>query len=87
MKKAIGMLVMLMGLTANAQSINAQVDTLKDGTITIELDNTYYMLDVKSKELSLYNVTEDKMGAMLTNKYILTEVVLPKRYKCPNQKK
>ena len=86
MKKAIGILVMLIGLTANAQSLDALVDTLQDGSLSIELDNTLYIVDVKSNNLSLYNVTDDRMGAMLSKRYKLSEVVIPKNNPCPNLK-
>ena len=86
MKKAIVILVMLIGLTANAQSLDARVDTLQDGSLTIELDNTLYIVDVKSNNLSLYNVTDDRMGAMLSKRYKLSEVVILKNNPCPNLK-
>ena len=86
MKKVIGILVMLIGLTANAQSLDARVDTLQDGSLTIELDNTLYIVDVKSNNLSLYNITDDRMGAMLSKRYKLSEVVITKINRCPNLK-
>jgi len=86
MKKTIGILVMLIGLIANAQSLDARVDSLQDGSIAIELDNILYIVDVKSNNLSLYNVTDDRMGAILSKQYKLSEVVIPKNNLCPNLK-
>lgn len=86
MKKAIGMLVMLMGLTANAQSINAQVDTLKDGTITIEFDNTLYVIDKENNELAQYTISKDKKRGMLSQMYTLSRRELPQSTCSKNKK-
>jgi hypothetical protein len=83
MKKTIGILVMLIGLTTNAQTMNAKVDTLYNGALTVEFNNKLYVVDTKSNTLDIFNVSDDKMSASISSKYRLNPVAIKKRKPCP----
>ena len=89
MKKAIGMLVMLIGLTANAQStsqleMNSRVETYDDGTLTIEFDNILYAIDTVNNYLTLFDISNDKKSGSLNRRYKLNQDRVG-RSTCKNQ--
>ena len=90
MKKAIGMLVMLMGLTANAQTtpqleMNSLVETYDDGTLTIEFDNILYAIDTVNNYLTLFDISKDKRSGSLNRRYKLNQDMVGTRSTCKNQ--
>ncbi len=92
MKKAIGMLVMLMGLTANAQTtpqlkMNSLVETYDDCTLTIEFDNILYAIDTVNNYLTLFDISKDKRSGSLTRRYKLNQERVGRRSTFKNQKK